>query len=220
MKYPSPYFSNLPYIGNLEIDYVFAEYDCPIIFTCIDKDNNIFFCACICMDNIQKWLVTAVDSDTIVDYVKNKVSNREMFTKSNCVYVLSWKYGFTKENCKMLSGDKIPEDELPPVNTFLEADDEEFSDYINVLQNRKNQALQQVFNSVIANHANVVIKLEISYLHEFKFQRTQKRKAKLYVVPTETFPTITIKLKDEFISNEQKNKQNTVLSTINSLKAS
>lgn len=134
---PSPYFSNVLEIGDLTIDYVFAEQDCPIIFTCKDKNDKLYFCVCITMTNIQKWVLTRISFNRLKDYIDNKISSYEMFKNSeNKIFVLSWNFGYSKENCKIITSRDVTDDDLPQKNAFLEAYDDEFNDYIEIIRNR------------------------------------------------------------------------------------
>ena len=134
---PSPYFSNVLEIGDLTLDYVFAEQDCPIIFTCKDKNDKLYFCVCITMTNIQKWVLTKVSFNRLKDYINNRISSYDMFKNSeNKLFVLSWNYGYSKENCKIITSEKVTDDDLPQKNAFLDAYDDEFNDYIEIVSNR------------------------------------------------------------------------------------
>ncbi len=153
---PTPYFSNIPNIGDLTIDYIFAELDCPIIFTCKDKNNKIYFCICVTMENIQKWAITKVDIDCLKNYFNNEISNYEMFVNSpNPIYILTWNYGCKKEDCKIVSSDMISDDDLPPKNTYINADDGEFDDYIQILNNRIEINKESYFGRFIEDSPSV-----------------------------------------------------------------
>lgn len=136
LYYPEPYFKNIGNIGNLHLDYIFAEYDCPILFTCYDDDKNLYLCDCVSMTNIQKWLVARIDTDQLYKFINNKISIRNMFVTKDSVYVLTWHYGDKFENYNEVKGSSLTEDELPPAETFLEADDGEFDNYYNIVLNR------------------------------------------------------------------------------------
>lgn len=136
MNYPNPYFKNIGYIGNLKLDYVFVYYDCPILFTCIDKNGKLYLCDCVSMNEIQKWLLTSTTLEEISDFVNNKISIRNMFLKKEYVYVITWNYGDRCENHEYILSRNLKENELPLKDAFLEATSGEFDDYLEVIANR------------------------------------------------------------------------------------
>lgn len=137
MKYPEPYFKNIANFGNLHLDYIFAEYECPILFTCIDNNKNLYFCDCVSMQGVQKWLLVPTDTKKIYDFIHNNISIRNMFLHEENVHVLTWHYGDDFEDYKKIRSALLKEDELPPPDTYLEADDGEFDDYYDQISNRK-----------------------------------------------------------------------------------
>ena len=225
MKYPTPYFSDLPYIGDLKIDYVFAEFDCPIIFTCQNDDNDLFFCICICMDNIQKWLLTKVSFDKMFDYIKNNISNRDMFIKSdNKVYILSWNYGYIKEDSQLVSGNSLTDEELPPAETFLNAFNGEFNDYFDILKNRQALEVQKTLDRFMPNNMEMLLsELKFSYIHDKQFKVVVKQDGRWAydsILPKQDYIMSNSRLKNQSFDMEQCTDNSVLNTSINSLKAS
>lgn len=134
---PNPYFSNVPDLGDLELDYVVVENECPIVFFCKDKQDKLYFCNCVTMQNIQKWVITEIERKTIIKYFKGLISNYEIFKNSHHkVYVVTWNYGYKSENYKIVSSANVSDDDLPPKDSYLCADPGEYDDYIEILDNR------------------------------------------------------------------------------------
>lgn len=170
MYIPNPYFSNVPSIGDLEMDYIIVENDCPIVFICKDKKDQIYFCNCVTMVEIQKWLITRVNEDILKEYFNNKISNYQIFNNSkNKIFVVTWSYECLKENYKIVSNNNLNDDELPQKNSFLDAEPGEFDDYLNILKNRYISELTKSFERQvkISDSIQLINKL-INYIPNYK----------------------------------------------------
>ena len=72
MNYPKPYFSDIPGVGCLDIDYIFFEAECPILFTCIDLEENLYLCICCDIRDEQRWIISPTTADKLIKLIKNK----------------------------------------------------------------------------------------------------------------------------------------------------
>ena len=120
---PKPYFSNVPNLGDLELDYVVLENECPIVFFCKDNQGRVYFCNCVTMQNIQKWTITRIDDETVIKYYNSEISNYEIFKNSPYdIYVATWNYGYESEIYKIVSSTEISDEDLPPKDSYLYLD--------------------------------------------------------------------------------------------------
>ena len=59
MYIPNPYFSNVPYIGDLTLDYILMEDGYPVLFVC-KSNEKYFLCVCRTLIPEQKWVVSEI----------------------------------------------------------------------------------------------------------------------------------------------------------------
>lgn len=90
------------------------------------------------MQDVQKWLLVEIDDEDLSKFIQNKITIREMFLSKKFVYVISWKPGDSFESYRKIASTMLTEKELPPENTYLEADEGEFDEYYQKIINRKN----------------------------------------------------------------------------------
>ena len=169
MTIPNPYFSNVPCIGDLEIDYIIVENECPIVFICKDRNNDLYFCNCVTMQNVQKWAITKISKETIMNYFKNEISNYEIFkNSSHKIYIVTWNFGYKKENNKIVSSDKVLDDDLPPRDSYLYADEGEFDDYIELLENRDSfSSSLKIEQLILTDNLSQVVEKTLDFTDDF-----------------------------------------------------
>ena len=167
--FPNPYFQNVPQIGDLIMDYVIVENECPIVFICKDKNDSLYFCNCVTMQNIQKWAVTKISKEILIGYFKNRMSNYEIFKNSLYnIYIITWNFGYERENYKIVSNDNVSNDDLPPKDSYLCAEDGEFDDYIELLNNRDLIIDSLKFEQLLAtNPSSKIIKKTLDFTNVF-----------------------------------------------------
>lgn len=130
MTYPDPYFKNVVGVGNLHLKFVFVEYECPILFICEDDKNHLYFCDCVSMNDLQKWLMVPVSVDELNSFIRDEESIINMFLNKEEIYVLTWQYGDQKENCQKTKTSFLTDKDLPPADTYLENANGEFQEWI------------------------------------------------------------------------------------------
>ncbi len=213
MNIPNPYFSNVPEIGNLSLDYVFAGQDCPIIFTCRDTKGNLYFCICVCMTKTQIWLLTKVSSERMVQYINNRISNNEMFLESkNKIFVLEWQPGMDTENCEITNSQDIEDDRLPPKKVYLDAYENEFDDYISVLFNREAFNKQFLYNELLKSNPIKQGHFSLEYcksFQEFPEEKGEnviaKNLSEFLAMKKQSFFNRTLSWESKFTNSNQKN---------------
>lgn len=128
-------YFNFKETGGLKLDKIFFESYYPILFTCINKDKNIFLCVCCQADSvIRKWLVTDVSPKTIIDLLENKITIRDSFLKDKgskytIIYDVKSKDFQIKEN-DLKDWDEIESIDLPEVGEYMDSEEGEFLEEI------------------------------------------------------------------------------------------
>lgn len=136
MKRNEPYFVNIGNIGNLTIDFIIFEYECPILFVCKNKEKEYFLCVCYDLRGAQKWILAPVDQATLISLLTDKITIREAFGayKGNEKnrYLVEWKaeYGKDVYVCQTIKFGDIPDEILPVAGEYIEAEEDEFSEII------------------------------------------------------------------------------------------
>lgn len=124
MYIPNPYFKNVPEIGNLVLDYIFVENDCPILFTCKSKDS-LYLCLCRTNIGIQKWIISEISIYTLASVIHNRISIYGAFKKDdNKACIVTWQKGYAKESYTILRANEIKDEDLPDEDVFLDDDGE------------------------------------------------------------------------------------------------
>lgn len=138
MKKNDVYFKNLDYLGDLNIDYIIFDYEYLVLFTCLDNKNNLYLCVCCDIRNEQRWIITTINEDTLINMLSDKITIRDAFVIEKFDHYLVKYYGPNKpEECIKVFVSDIPTEDLPMEEEFIEADEGEFDQYIEVLRKRK-----------------------------------------------------------------------------------
>ena len=126
----------LPQIGSLWYENIFVSETHPILYTCIDKQNNHYICLfSVESAKLRKWLISPVEIQTIIDMLEDKITIRECFAQRknknpnkytvvqvgnrlNCLInePVDWNYETSKV--------------LPTKGAYMEAEEDEFKEEI------------------------------------------------------------------------------------------
>lgn len=136
MYIPRPYFTNVPNLGNLELDYIFMEDGYPLLFTCKSKDK-LYICVCRTLSPKQKWVISETNVEILEKMVRKIIPIRSAFKLLNAH---SWIITWSKETDHEYSDfptSELNDQELPSYNVFLSDDDAD--DAIDYISNLKSQ---------------------------------------------------------------------------------
>lgn len=147
-------------LQEYKIDKIFFETSYPVLFTCLNKQDELFLTVC-CQNNEngRKWLLTKISEDNVIRLLSNKITIRTAFEQSSekKLSILQNEKGYSiKEhtedwdNCKR---------DLPAEGIFLDADDGEYDGEINYYKFRKERGI----------YKKVYTQLLISSLSEIDF---------------------------------------------------
>lgn len=128
------YFVDLMMLGSLKIDRVLFESYHPLLFTCLDEYNNLFLCVCChANNNEQKWLITNVSPQTILDLLNDKITIRDSFLKEkgNKYTIIYRNHEYFVEENNKFDWDQETSQSLPTPGEYIESDENEFVEEIN-----------------------------------------------------------------------------------------
>lgn len=118
--------------GKLQVDRVFLDAGCPILFTCINEQNELFLCVC-CQSNIhgKKWLLVQTEPEMIINMLEDKITIRDAFIHSGDRRFTI----FQNEQLSIQSNveedwDAVNSIALPDAGEYMEAEEDEFAEDI------------------------------------------------------------------------------------------
>lgn len=123
------YFENVPQIGTLKFEEeLFSFENIPIVFVCIDKNNNRYLCVCDDIIEEESWIIAKVSKQELLKVLNDEWTILSVFKGKNIIvankpFRREMEYIITEYN-------KIDPDELPVSDQYLEMK-EYLSDYIN-----------------------------------------------------------------------------------------
>lgn len=148
---------NTKELSDLKLDMVFIQDAEPILFTCIDTDDNIYLGICS-YANSEKiiWHISKTNCDTLISLLEDKITIYDAFKAiSKNKYIITYsKYGV---NCDNKAFDLLDDDYLPVKGEFMDVEDNEFNSEIVELKNRK----RRLVYTAVANRYNEVVKVQI-----------------------------------------------------------
>lgn len=127
------YFTNIPNIGDLDIEQVLVEDDFPIFFTLISKTQKRYICVCCEIYEEQRWIISPISKDILIKLLKDEITIHDAFITQDiekCI-IAHW----SKENpvlrYDLVDTCDVPKDDLP-LNEYLEDDNAiEYIEFLN-----------------------------------------------------------------------------------------
>lgn len=125
-------FVEIPGYGKLFVDKVIFESYFPIIFTCVNDNKDLFLCVC-CKNNEQgcKWLVGKTFSKYIISMLRDEITVRELLINHSVgritVDYVNEKYTISYDNSDWKNESIF----LPKEDSYLDAEEDEFTEEIN-----------------------------------------------------------------------------------------
>lgn len=130
MSTSSPYFKNVVNVGDLFFEYSFMYMDGPIVFTCVDRQGDLYLCVCRDAYEQVEWLVSKIDVCTLRKLVGNQISiNEALLSDKQEIIQIIWDPETKTEHSKHFLVDNLPNDLLPEEDVFLD-DDGESDEYV------------------------------------------------------------------------------------------
>lgn len=137
------YFANIGGDLQLIVEYVFIEYERPILFLCKERQTKEkYLCLCYECWKVQKWVIAKVDEDIIYKMACGENSVRESFLDGQRWFLVE--YNGTKEKNReidfreLISNIKI----LPDQDVNL--DEDERDEYLEFLANKYKKSIQKI----------------------------------------------------------------------------
>lgn len=123
---------------RLYLDLVLVEFQYPILFTCLDEENNMYIATCFHTDAKEKeWLIADTEPERVRELLRNEITIRDIFPAGGgTVYLAAKNRGMEHPQVKEYRASGVPEEIFPTPGMFMDADDDEFQEEISVLERR------------------------------------------------------------------------------------
>lgn len=123
---------------DLTIDLILADYQYPILFTCTDEENNMYITTCFYVGaEKQQYLVAETSPSTIKELLTNKRTIRDVFPNNGgSVFLVTFHKGADDPTIEKSMISEIDSHCLPTAGIYMDAEKEEFSDELAVLEAR------------------------------------------------------------------------------------
>lgn len=140
MYIPNPYFENIPKMGNLIMDYIFLENGYPVLFTCKNQANDsLYLCVCRTVIEKQKWVISEISIRTLEKLINDEITVHDAFKVDNKLScIATWCKEKPKEEYNVIKSSTLLDKDLPDSDAFLEDDDPDTLDYLEMVKNRDN----------------------------------------------------------------------------------
>lgn len=126
------YFKAVPEFGDLNLDYVFFDEQYPILFTAVNKKNELFIVLNFETRGYQKWLISKTDYLNLMYMIYNQIPMVDVFkndTHKKCIAV--WDYTNKAMSYEIVEFANIDPIDLPASDFYFEADKEEIESFLN-----------------------------------------------------------------------------------------
>ena len=131
MKIPNPYFENVPKYGNLVVEQVIVEYVYPLLSVLKDSSGNRYLCMCFDTRGSQQWLISPISASNLIKMLMNRLTLKEAFVKDTGIVIYAYRNYETREDSfEQMASDKVPTEYLPEAGEYLDAEPNEWEDYI------------------------------------------------------------------------------------------
>ena len=134
MKIPNPYFENVPNYGNLSVEEVFYEDGYLILFVLKSEKGQRFLAYCCEIRNEQRWILSQVSNQDLIDLIHNKVSVYNILTNTMEHIVVVRNYETRTESFKPILTHDLDELDLHAKEEFLDVDIEDYETYLSKLE--------------------------------------------------------------------------------------
>ena len=130
-------FRNIDFFKNIVMDKVLFESKYPILFTCKNEGSVYMFICCLVNSTSAKWIATKTNYKTLIDLLEDRITIREAFL-NGCAEKFIIEYKGLEKNiiCNMVHTNDVPEVLLPTKGEYMEAEDGEFAEEIQLFKSR------------------------------------------------------------------------------------
>lgn len=135
--------------GQLYVDRVLFETFFPVIFTCTNDEDEVFFAVC-CKSDLSgcKWMIARTDPESIIKLLRNFITMRELLLNAKEKFSVDYseKQYTVSYDLEVFDANSVF---LPKKDSFMYADEGEFDDEIAYYKARKEILYDGLMNTLI-----------------------------------------------------------------------
>ncbi len=173
MQIPNPYFNDVPRYGNLIMEQIIVDYVYPLLSVLKDVNGKRYLCVCFDTRGTQQWIVSPIISSVLIRLLRNKITLEAAFRKTDdAIVYVSRDYDLKMDSYKMMQPDEVPEEYLPAKGEYLDAEIDEWEDYI--IEIKTSESLWETDLSEKVFYCSNICSIKIPFLvrREKLFQET------------------------------------------------
>lgn len=125
---------------NPQLDYDLILFDdaYPVLFTCVDKKDNLYICTCHCATaKKREWVIAQTTPQKVIELLTDEITIRDIFESCKGKSYIATKYaGKPEPEVQSLNISEIPSDILPTAGYYMESDPGEFDEEIAAMEAR------------------------------------------------------------------------------------
>lgn len=172
MEYTA-YFQGVTGAGDLYLEHIFYEFEGePIVFTCVNREKELYLCLCSEIRSGQKWMISPCDTRLLWELVEEKRDLVSAFRSAGWMIAAEMDLQ-GNERSEIVDAEEVDELDLPKEGLVLRCDKESARQY---LVGKRNISVETIsYNLCIGAEKTTYITL-----HEDKSQALDNMKRYQY----------------------------------------
>lgn len=108
----------------------------PMLFTCISEQGNLFLVSRYKSDrNSTEWLVSRVPEAAVIAMLQDRITVREAFlNETQGLFLVAHAVGADKPVVREVTKEEVPQEVLPTMGEYWDADEHEYDEEIEELE--------------------------------------------------------------------------------------
>lgn len=150
MKIPDPYFENVPLYGTMHMERVIIDYDYPLLSVLKDDEGKRYISICYSVMDAQRWIVVPISDKKLIRLLTNKIPIAAPYQESKSGIVIATRnYSTRQDSFQIISAIDIPDNCLPDADELLNAESDEWTNYIMQIQTEDSDWKQTFYGTPI-----------------------------------------------------------------------
>lgn len=127
--------------GDLYYDQILFDGPHPMLFTCTSEQGNLFLVSrCKSDYNSTEWLVSRVPEAAVIAMLQDRITVREAFlNETQGLFLVAHAVGADKPVVREVTKEEVPQEVLPTMGEYWDADEHECDEEIEELEWRMKQ---------------------------------------------------------------------------------
>lgn len=127
-------FRKIPEFDNIKIDTILFESKYPVLFTCKNNNDIYMFICCLVNSTKIEWIGTKTSYENLIELLQNTITIRDAFLNVTDEKIII-EYNGENTSFQLIDKLNIPEYLLPTEGEYMDAEDDEYSEEIQIFTN-------------------------------------------------------------------------------------